>query len=125
MRDDEKKAIALEGIRQMHAIEQPEGEQGRCWVGWQRCEVEANKVGANDARSRICTWSRIARTTAITILYVGSRAEEAQGWVAQDERFLDEVEEDGFGALERFFKREVDWGGVKSNMLCELIWRFG
>ena len=120
IQDDEKKAIILEGIKQIRVMNEPIGEQGKCWVGWQRCEIEAN-----GEQGRICKWSRMARTIAITVLYVGSRAEEAQEWVAQDERFLSEVEEDGFGALKRFLKQEVDWNGVKSNMLCELVWRFG
>ena len=41
-------------------------------------------------------------------------------------QFAEETRADGVRALERWFKRKVEWGeGVESNMLCEMIWRFG
>ena len=67
----------------------------------------------------------MARNVAIALLYVGSRAKEVQSWVEEDADFVEEAERDGQKALERFFKREVDWSGIESNRLCELIRLFG
>ena len=72
-----------------------------------------------------CRKSRLARNVAIALLYVGSRAKEVQTWAEEDAEFVEGVERDGQKALEEFFKRVVDRGNVKSNKLCELIWRFG
>lgn len=103
----------------MEGIEEPRSEQGRCWVGWQRCERESSGIGG------VCRWSRLARNVAIALLYVGSRAKEVQVWVEEDAEFVEAAERDGQKALERFFKSEIDWSGIKSNRLCELIWLFG
>ena len=98
----------------MEGIEEPRSEQGRCWVGWQRCEREGSGTG------RVCRWSGLARNVTIALLYVGSRAKEVQSWVEEDADFVEEAEGDGQKALERFFKSEVDWSGMESNRLCEL-----
>jgi hypothetical protein len=45
--------------------------------------------------------------------------------VEEDGDFVEEVEGDGQKALERFFKSEVDWSGIESNRLYELIRVFG
>ena len=107
------------GADQIEGIEEPRSEQGRCWVGWQRCEREGSGTG------RVCRWSGLARNVAIALLYVGSRAKEVQSWVEEDADFVEEAERDGQKALERFFKSEVDWSGTESNRLCELIRLFG
>lgn len=107
------------GADQMEGIEEPRSEQGRCWVGLQQCEIEDLGTG------RGCRWSRLARKIAIALLYVGSRAKEVQAWVEEDAEFVEGAERDGQKALERFFKSEVDWSGIESNRLCELIRLFG
>lgn len=118
VRDDFLTEMLNQGKKQMRAMEEPMSEQGKCWVGWQRCENQSGSRG-------FCRWSDLAREIAITLLYVGSRAQEVQDWIREDDEFVREVEDDGQKALEGFFKRRVDWGEVESNMLCELIRRFG
>jgi len=44
-----------------------------------------------------------------------------QAWVEEDGEFVEGAERDGQRALERFSKSEVDWSGIGSNRLCELI----
>jgi hypothetical protein len=103
------------GADQMERMKEPRCEQGRCWVGWQGCE---RKGSGTDV---VCRWSRLAGNVAIALLYVGSRTTEAQAWVEEDADFVEEAERDGQKALERFFKSRVDWSGIESNRLCELI----
>jgi hypothetical protein len=119
VRDEFLTEMMKRGADQMEGIEEPRSEQGRCWVGWQRCEMEGSEIGGG------CRWSRLARNIAIALLYVGSRAKEVEAWVEEDVSFVEEAERDGQKALERCLKSEVDWNGTESNILCELIWLFG
>ena len=119
VRDEFLTEMMKRGADQMEGIEEPRSDQGRCWVGWQRCEREGSGIG------RGCRWSWLARNIAIALLYVGSRAKEVQAWVEEDAEFVEAAERDGQKALERFFKSEIDWSGIESNKLCELIWLFG
>lgn len=111
--------MVVKGLEQMSRMAAPVCEQGRCWVGWQRCNIEWE--------TGICRWSQLAGSVTITILYAGSGATEAQAWVARDKQFGEEMERgrDGSEALRRFFRRATDWNGVESNLLCELIWQYG
>jgi len=118
-RDEFATEMMKRGANQMRAMEEPRGEQGKCWVGWQRCEKE--EAGEKEG----CRFSRLAREVAIALLYVSSRAEEVQAWIEEDGNLLREVERDGQKALEGFLKGAADWDGIESNRLCELIWRFG
>jgi hypothetical protein len=45
--------------------------------------------------------------------------------VEEDAEFVEAAERDGQKALERFFKSGIDWTGIESNKLCELIRLFG
>lgn len=107
------------GADQMALMKEPRCEGGRCWVACQDCKGYGVEMSAG------CRKSRLARNVAIALLYVGSRAKEVQTWAEEDAEFVEGVERDGQKALEEFFKRVVDRGNVKSNKLCELIWRFG
>jgi superfamily II DNA helicase RecQ len=118
-RDEFLTEMMKRGADQIERMKEPRCEQGRCWVGWQRCERKGSGT------STVCRWSRLAGNIAIALLYVGSRAREAQAWVEEDADFVEEAERDGQKALERFFKSEVDWSGIESNRLCELIRLFG
>ena len=115
VRDEFLTEMMKRGADQMERMKGPRCEQGRCWVGWQGCE---RKGSGTDV---VCRWSRLAGNIAIALLYVGSRATEAQASVEEDADFVKEAERDGQKALERFFKSRVDWSGIESNRLCELI----
>ena len=115
VKDEFMTEMMKRGADQIKRMEEPSCEQGKCWVGWQQCERKGS--GTNT----VCRWSKLAGNIAIALLYVGSRATEAQAWVEEDADFVEEAERDGQKALERFFKREVDWSGIGSNRLCELI----
>jgi hypothetical protein len=119
VRDEFLTEMMKRGVDQIEGIAEPRSVQGRCWVGWQGCEIEDSGTG------RGCRWSGLARKTAIALLYVGSRAKEVQAWVEEDADFVEEAGRDGQKALEGFFKSEVDWSGIESNRLCELIRVFG
>jgi hypothetical protein len=119
VRDEFLTEMMKRGAAQIEGMEEPRSEQGRCWVGWEECEMEDLGRGFG------CRWSRLARKVAMALLYVGSRAKEVQAWVEEDGEFVEGAERDGQRALERFFKSEVDWSGIESNRLCELIRVFG
>jgi superfamily II DNA or RNA helicase len=119
VKDEFMTEMMKRGADQIKRMEEPSCEQGKCWVGWQQCERKGS--GTNT----VCRWSKLAGNIAMALLYVGSRATEAQAWVEEDADFVEEAERDGQKALERFFKREVDWSGIGSNRLCELIRLFG
>ena len=118
-RDQFLTEMTKRGADQMALMKEPRCEGGRCWVACQDCKGDGVEMSAG------CRKSRLARNVAIALLYVGSRAKEVQTWAEEDAEFVEGVERDGQKALEGFFKRVVDWGNVKSNKLCELIWRFG
>ena len=115
VRDEFLTEMMKRGADQMERMKEPRCERGRCWVGWQGCEREGSGTDL------VCRWSRLAGNIAIALLYVGSRATEAQAWVEEDADFVEEAERDGQKALERFFNSRVDWSGIESNRLCELI----
>ena len=110
------------GSDQISKMKVVDSEQGRCWVGFLRCKDEEGGVGR-------CRWSRLAGEVAMALLYVGG-GEQAREWVASEEVFIERATgEEGTGAgleaLEATFAKEIWWGEVKSNGLCELIRRFG
>jgi superfamily II DNA or RNA helicase len=116
VRDAHLAGMMQAGVEQMERMGEPACEQGRCWVGWVRCERVNRK----------CRWSGLAGRVGIGLLYVGKERERVQEWVSRVGEFAGETEQEGLEALERVFKGEVEWErGVQSNMLCEMIWRFG
>ena len=117
--DEELRLMMAEGLKVMQRMAAPQTEQGRCWVGWQRCEEVPG-------RSQQCAWSEKAKRVAIGLLYCSGQRSRVQEWMIRDAEFEEGCKVDGFRALEQFFKRRIEWGeGVESNMLCEMIREFG
>ena len=118
MVDGQLAAMMQMGMQQMEQMEEPGWEQGRCWVGWVRCE----RVG------RKCRWSRLAGRVGIGLLYAGKDRLRVQEWVQAKARgeFVAGGAEEAVAGLQRFFRRAIEWkGGIASNMLCEMVWEFG
>jgi superfamily II DNA or RNA helicase len=58
-----------------------------------------------------------------------TRGEEIGEWIEADRGFQREVQQEGedrsVQALGRFLRKQVKWGAIESNMLCEMIFKWG
>ena len=113
-------------VEQFKHCETPRCEQGgRCWVGWLRCErgrtaeVEATEGG------RECQWSRTARTVVCALLS-SRRQRQVTEWLIEHRfRGADGVEREQWQALAAFLAQPVQWDDVESNVMCEILSKFG